>query len=210
MRRLVFIDDDPVELKDFATVIEGHYNYTTVQWPDESAKLLNLTPTPDIFVSDLYLPATGGEATPTAALREAAAKSATEVAELFSGLYRDTAWDDKRRLRETMKAIDKAYLTLKKQWRGLGQSPDNGIALQHQLRDHYPQVPLVFYSRKLTPEDVMRVLRAGAVDAIRKGVLEQKELLARLDTAQELWRREAIWSIRNSGFNANVTLVSEP
>jgi DNA-binding response OmpR family regulator len=36
----------------------------------------------------------------------------------------------------------------------------------------YPRhggVPVAFYSRKISPEDVVRVLKAGAVDAIRKG-----------------------------------------
>jgi len=44
---------------------------------------------------------------------------------------------------------------------------------------------VVFYSRKITPEDVTAVLEAGAVDAIRKGALKPEELLARLAVAQE-------------------------
>jgi CheY-like chemotaxis protein len=210
VRRLVFIDDDPAELEDFARIVEGDYDYTAVHWPDESPKLFNGIPSPDVLVSDLYLPPRSGDTSPTAADRDAAVRRAKKVAELFSGLYEDPSWDDKRRLRETMKAIDESYATLKLQWSALGQSPDHGVILLKELKGRYPGVPLVFYSRKITPEDVVRVLQAGAVDAVRKGVLPKEELLARLESAQQLWHREGIRSIRNSGFNANVTLVSEP
>jgi hypothetical protein len=40
----------------------------------------------------------------------------------------------------------------------------------------------------MTPEDVICVLQAGAVDAIRKGVLKKKEVLARLARAQDVGR----------------------
>jgi DNA-binding NarL/FixJ family response regulator len=58
----------------------------------------------------------------------------------------------------------------------LGQSPDHGVALLARLKVSHPAVPFVFYSRKITPEDVIRVLRAGAADAIRKGALEEEEV----------------------------------
>jgi len=82
-----------------------------------------------------------------------------------------------------MDAIALARDMLDKQWRALGQSPDHGIALLRELKQRYPTVPVVLYSRKITPEDVMRVLRAGAVDAIRKGVVGKEQILARLATA---------------------------
>lgn len=206
MRRLVFIDDDKTELDVFRGVVGGVYDYTTVHWPHESAKLFS-SPPPDIFVSDLYLPSPSGDTTPTAAQREEAARAAKQVAERFSGLYTDSSRDDKARLQETMKAIVDAYDMLKLQWSALGQSPDHGVAVLTKLKARYPEVPFVFYSRKITPEDVIRVLRAGAADAIRKGALKREEVLVRLAAAQEILYGEDAQSIRARGFNVNATVI---
>ena len=121
MRRLVFIDDDKAELDAFRSIVAGQYDYTTVHWPDESAKLFSLAP-PDIFVSDLYLPSSDGDAVPTKAQRDGAAGAAKKVAERFLGLYSNASLDDKARLRETMSAIWDANAMLKLQWSALGQS----------------------------------------------------------------------------------------
>jgi len=182
--RLVFIDDDETELNAFLDIVRGEYDCTTVHWPREAGKLFS-GPGPDVFVSDLYLPPPSGDTVPTAEERNTAARAAQQVAEQFTGLYADSARDDKARLKETMKAIADAYALLKLQWVALGQSPEHGIALLGQLRNQYPEVPLVFYSRKITPEDVVRVLQAGAVDAIRKGALSNAEVLRRLAAAVE-------------------------
>lgn len=206
MRRLVFIDDDKTELDVFRGVVGGVYDYTTVHWPHESAKLFS-SPPPDIFVSDLYLPSPSGDTTPTAAQREEAARAAKQVAERFSGLYTGSSRDDKARLQETMKAIVDAYDMLKLQWSALGQSPDHGVAVLTKLKARYPEVPFVFYSRKITPEDVIRVLRAGAADAIRKGALKREEVLVRLAAAQEILYGEDAQSIRARGFNVNATVI---
>jgi len=185
LRRLVFIDDDETELSAFRDIVGDEYDCTTVHWPRESTKLFS-GPSPDVFVSDLYLPPPSGDTVPTAAERDTAALAAQQVAERFAGLYADSSRDDKARLQETMKAIADAYALLKLQWVALGQSPEHGIALLVQLRNQYPEVPFVFYSRKITPEDVVRVLQAGAVDAIRKGALSDAEVLRRLAAAQGL------------------------
>lgn len=206
MRRLVFIDDDETELEAFRKIVEGDYHYTAVHWPAESAKLLN-SPVPDILVSDLYLPAVSGDVTPTPAERDNAARAAKQVAEHFSRLFADLSRDHKARLQDTMKAISGAYEMLEMQWKALGQSPDHGIAVLTKLRNYYPDVPFVFYSRKITPEDVIRVLQCGAVDAIRKGALTNDEVLKRLATAQEIYRREDVRSIRTRGMNVSVAII---
>jgi len=208
MRRLIFIDDDKTELDAFLRIVGGKYDCATVHWPHESAKLLG-SPAPDIFVSDLYLPPHSGDTTPTAAQRKEAAKAAKQVAERFSGLYSIPSLDDKARLQKTMKAIADAYGMLRLQWSALGQSPDHGVALLTELKARYPEVPFVFYSRKITPEDVIRVLRAGAADAIRKGALKDEEVLARLAAAQKLYRRRDVQGIKVRGFNVNITLISK-
>jgi DNA-binding NarL/FixJ family response regulator len=164
--------------------LSGAYDYTTVHWPGESAKLL-VGPKPAIFVSDLYLPSQSGDRTPTSAERDAAKDAAKKIGERFSNLYASGSQDDKARLQETMKAIADAYAMLKLQWSALRQSTDYGVAVLARVKAQYPEVPFVFYSRKITPEDVIRVLKAGAIDAIQKGALTKDEVLTRLETAQE-------------------------
>lgn len=208
MRRLVFIDDDRTELEAFREIVQGDYHCTTVYWPDESSTLFSGSP-PDIFVSDLYLPPPSGDTIPTEEQRESAAKEAKRVADQFSELYADSSGDDKSRLRKTMDAIADAFVMLKRQWGALGQSPDNGVELLTRLKSLYPEVPLVFYSRKITPENVICVLQAGAVDAIRKGAFNNEEMLARLTQAQQVHDRKGIRNMRAHGLNVNVTLISK-
>ena len=50
----------------------------------------------------------------------------------------------------------------------LGQSPSGGIALMSLLREKFREVPIVFYSRKATVEDVKLALTAGALDVLIK------------------------------------------
>jgi DNA-binding NarL/FixJ family response regulator len=188
MRRLVFIDDDETELNDFRPIVADDYEYIAIHWPHESGKLFS-DPGPDLFVSDLYLPHPSGDTLPTAAQRQAAEEVAKQVSEQFSQLFVDQSQDDKARLKATMRAIGDAYNLLKLQWSALGQSPDHGVVLLRELKSRFPEVPLVFYSRKITPEDVIRVLKAGAVDAIRKDALGKHEVLARLASAQEIWHQ---------------------
>jgi DNA-binding NarL/FixJ family response regulator len=207
MRRLVFIDDDESELVDFRPIVEGQYEYKPILWPKESDELLRL-PAPDIFVSDLYLPPRTGGLDPTPAEREAGANMATTVSLQFSELYADSSQKDKPRLKATMKAILAGRDLLDHQWDALGQSPRHGIALLTDLKSRYPNVPFVFYSRKITAEDVIEVLQAGAVDAIRKGVPE-KAVLERLANAQAIYRRGDLQEIKARGFNVNATIVSK-
>lgn len=205
MRQLVFIDDDQKELDDFRLIVGAHYDYITVHWPRESARLFSLA-APDIFVSDLYLPPPTGDSVPTNEQRNEAAEHARKVADRFSRLY-SIPLGDKARLQETMRAITDATAMLSLQWTAMGQSPDHGVALLAKVRSQHPDVPFVFYSRKITPEDVICVLQAGAVDAIRKGALKDEELLTRLAAAQTFYRGEDARKMRALSFNANITLI---
>lgn len=206
MQRLVFIDDDEAELDAFRGIVEGHYDYTTVHWPSESAKLFSLAP-PDIFVSDLCLPSSDGDTVPTKAQKDEATGEAKKVAGRFLRLYSNASLNDKARLRETMNAIRDANALLKLQWSALGQAPDNGVDLLSEIKARYPDVPFVFYSRKITPEDVIRVLQAGAEDAIRKSAFKDEDVLSRLAAAQDFYRSEGAHKMRAHGFNANITLL---
>jgi DNA-binding response OmpR family regulator len=133
--------------------------------------------------------------------------SPSRKGESFCGLYSGASLNDKARLQETMKAITDAYDMLRLQWSALGKSPDHGVALLAEMKSRCPDVPFVFYSRKITPEDVICVLRAGAADAIRKSALSDEKVLARLAAAEELHRGEDTQSIRARGFNVNATIV---
>ena len=77
------------------------------------------------------------------------------------------------------------------------------------MKARYPEVPFVFYSRKITSEDGIRVLRAGAADAVRKGALKDEEVSVRLAAAQETYVRQGVQGIRACGFNVNFTLISK-
>ena len=205
MKRLVFIDDDQSELDEFRTIVDGRYEYEPMQWPRDKARLFSIAE-PSIYVSDLYLPPPSGDATPTQAQRDNARKAAQQVGERFSKLYAGPSRTDKERLRETMKAMGKARDLLDRQWKALGQSPRHGIALCKKVMKHHRDVPFVFYSRKITPEDVIKVLWAGAVDAIRKGGLNPTEVRARLAVAQKLYARENVGRLRAQGLNVTITL----
>jgi DNA-binding response OmpR family regulator len=193
---LFFIDDDETEFDPLIKIVRGHYNVSTFHWPNDSSKLFN-SQAPNIVVSDLYLPPESGGTVPTPALRRDAASGAERTVGRFSQLWtalrdaaatavKQTPEDDKKRLSETMKAIaEDAYSLLRVQWVSLGQSPKYGVEVLTRLRSQWPEVPFVFYSRKITPEDVIDVLEAGADDAIRKDALAPEVVLARLASAQE-------------------------
>lgn len=189
MNKLVFIDDDERELKEFGPLVEGEYTCTLIHWPNDREKLFSGEP-PDLFVSDLYLPSADGDHKPTTEQIEEAASTAREIAHRFHSLYAggtqavESIELCKARLRDTMTLITYAYdELLRRQWEALGQSPNHGIAFLEQVRERFPEVPFVFYSRKINAEDAIKVLQAGAVDAIKKGV-DPQELLARLRDAQ--------------------------
>jgi DNA-binding NarL/FixJ family response regulator len=76
-----------------------------------------------------------------------------------------------------------------------------------KVKAQCPEVPFVFYSRKITPEDVIRVLKGGAIDAIRKNALTKDEVLARLETAQEIYQGGNAPIFRTQGLNINITSV---
>lgn len=182
MARLLFIDDDPVELESFREIVDGIHTCTTILWPEESKKLESEA-SPDLVVSDLYLPSGDGDSTPTAEQKKAIFALAIEASDDLRRVANDKINDGKTVLRAMMGAISTANEMLKRQWSAMGQSPSNGIAAMKRAHACYPGVPFVFYSRKITPEDVVKVLGEGANDAIRKGALTKEQVLSRLADA---------------------------
>jgi len=191
MSLLVFVDDDESERQAMEKIAtNGGYDFAGIAWPptptDPFDKFKDKPP--DLFVLDLYLPPRDGTANERISSEQSAVQSvmAAQVAKRFSKLYDEpVAGREKAMLRATMGCLSDARELLDSQWSAMGQHPNNGIELLRYLLDKFPQVPVIFYSRKLTPEDVIRVLRAGAVDAIRKGALSDQNLLRRLKRAHE-------------------------
>jgi DNA-binding NarL/FixJ family response regulator len=184
-RRLVFFDDDPYELKAFGEIVRDRYEYLPFHWPTKTAR--DVSDRPDIVVLDLYLPPEAGDE-PTQIPEEKLAEQqilAEGVAQCFSRLYLEFPRDPKRLLRETMSCLARGRGLLDAQWQALKQDPKNGIGLMKTMREKFPSVPVVFYSRKITPNDVWDVRSEGAVDAIQKSALKDHELLSRLAKAHK-------------------------
>ncbi len=209
---LLFVDDDEAERVAFRPIVEPEYEYVEVPWPPgrpfEEFISACRGGAPDIVVLDLYLPPEGGSAPETITADELARQQAmmARAIDNLSRLYPNYKSKPKDLLRDTMRDLSKVRAVLDAQWQALGQSPDHGIALMQRLRARYPKVPVVFYSRKITPEDVTRVLAAGAADAIRKGVLTDENVRARLKRMREIYDSAEARGRHARGLNVNVTL----
>jgi DNA-binding NarL/FixJ family response regulator len=132
---------------------------------------------------------------------------AQKVSQDFSALYLNyEPQGGKKLLQRTMACLTNGRGLLDRQWTALRQSPKNGIALMNDLRQLHPNVPVVFYSRKISPADVVDVLRAGAFDAIQKGSLTDKKLCARLQSDIALSRSQEARQARQRGHNFNLTM----
>lgn len=91
---------------------------------------------------------------------------------MFAQMYGDSSVNDKAKLQLTMRAISRASELLKLQWSSMGQPPSNGIELMATLLRRFPRCRSSSTRAKITPEDVVRVLDAGADEAIRKGEMK--------------------------------------
>ena len=212
---LVFVDDDEAERIDFGPIVEPEYEYVAIAWPlgrpIEDAMKERLARPPDIIVLDLYLPLGDGSAREEIAPKELMREQALMHGAIddLLGLYPNYKGNPKALLRETMDGLGKVRAVLDAQWAALGQSPTHGVALMQRLRALYPDVPIVFYSRKITPEDVIRVLQAGAADAIRKKALTDDDVRARLRQVRDVYASAQARELRDRGLKVNVTLFAD-
>jgi DNA-binding NarL/FixJ family response regulator len=184
MQRLIFVDDDQAEIEAFRRMIVADYECTTVQWPEESAKLARL-PAPSLIVSELYLRPLDRAVAPTEDQRELVARAAKHVTEAFSSLLAEPSDDDGIRLQQMAGAVQAGNDLLNLQKATLSRFSEHGIALLAEMKARYPEVPVVFYSQNINAEDVIRSLQAGAADVICKGALKKDQLLIRLTAAQD-------------------------
>jgi CheY-like chemotaxis protein len=192
--RLVFVDDDPQELEDFGSIVTDEYSYQPVHWPLSGSLDDIVGKPPAIFVLDMYFPPVGDGPPDSISddSRIAQSKTAKVLADRLSHLY-DQRVEGKRLLRETFACIQGAYDLLWAQCQELKQSPENGRALLATLKSHskYRNVPVAFYSRKMTVEEAVRALQAGATAVIPKvhhppGRQDREAVLHQLRAVQAL------------------------
>ncbi len=223
MKHLVFIDDHQKELDDMRDVVALMFRYQGIKWPENSRSIESTVPEPpDIFVLDLYLPPKDGpdRANIPAQQVPEQRECSQRIAECFQKLYPDPLppeFNAKALLQSTMECLTKGRQLLDMQWKALDQNPMHGLDLLQWLRTRkkFRAVPVVFYSRKITPEDVIRVLKAGAADALRKPSRKEmadgakKQILERFERAIEFNRSQKADAIRRLGLNANYTLLTD-
>jgi len=135
-----FIDDDPKEIAIVQHVFgQDLHIVAATRWSQALTELQALGRPPNLFLLDLYFPV-GRDSTPEE--RETMARLKAEV---------ETA---QKKLSDYLAAI--------------GQDRAGGLHLLEQVRGVYRRVPVVFYTRKGTLDDVTACLEAGAVAVLRK------------------------------------------
>ena len=178
---IVFIEDDESEMATFRRLYEGDQFELTgvcIQFPRSVLPVLTETlgdRVPDLFVLDLFFPAVsdppGGFTEHTVGDARAHLTRVLRAAEELEGMFLDEtalAKNDKELLRAGSELVYWSQRMLRHWCDVLGQSPSGGIALLQLLRQRYPTVPAVFYSRKAMVADVKAALEAGALDVIIK------------------------------------------
>jgi CheY-like chemotaxis protein len=212
---LVFLDDDPQELRELGSIVSADYDYLPVEWP--GGEPVRLDRMPDIIVLDLYFPSAHSSSVIPTASRERQQEKAAEISVAFAHLY-DEYQDGRELLRKTFGGIRQGYELLSQQCEALGQSAESGMALLARIRANreFDDIPIVFYSRKATVEEAVRALQAGAFTVIPKPPsppsLEAKEaVLAKLALAREQHRKLVAAHIGGAlgSWNINITVFKQ-
>jgi CheY-like chemotaxis protein len=178
---IVFIEDDEAEMATFRRLYEGdQFELTGVCIQSPRSVLPPLADAlgdrvPDLFVLDLFFPAVndppGGFTADTVHDARAQLGRVLGAAQELEGMFLDDsalAKNDKELLRAGSELVYWSQRMLRRWCDVLGQSPSGGIALMRLLREKYPSVPAMFYSRKATVDDVKAALAAGAIDVLIK------------------------------------------
>jgi CheY-like chemotaxis protein len=177
----MFIEDDESEIATFRRLYEGDQFELTglcIQLPRSVLPALGTLlgdRIPDLFVLDLFFPAIsnppGGFTPDTVGEARAQLSRVLRAAEELEGMFLDESAlekNDKELLRAGSELVYWSQRMLRHWCDVLGTSPTGGIALMRLLREKYPTVPAVFYSRKATVTDVKAALEAGALDVLIK------------------------------------------
>ena len=178
---IMFIEDDETEIATFRRLYEGDQFELTglcIDFPRSVLPALGEVlgdRVPDLFVLDLFFPATtnppGGFTPDTVGDARAHLARVLRTAEELEGMFMDESAlekNDKELLRAGAELVYWSQRMLRHWCDVLGTSPSGGIARMRLLREKYPAVPVVFYSRKAMVPDVKAALEGGALDVLIK------------------------------------------
>jgi CheY-like chemotaxis protein len=155
MYRVCFIDDDKeFEIPLFRDVFADVFDIiTAADYNELKSQVAGRRGwQPDLFVLDLYFPS---------GLPDQDAIKALETKPL-------TVETDNAQIRPAYRNYLKARDRLQKVLDAHKQGPAGGLELARKVASDYPEVPIVFYSRKATVEDVIRCLAAENVWAVER------------------------------------------
>ena len=147
MYRICFIDDDekfeiPLFHRAFDEIFDiiTASDYATLKLKIDSREAWR----PDLFVLDLYFPSGPASQGTIEALKTEPLSLENDNAEIR------TAYRNYRKASTRFRSILDAW----------NQNSDGGLKLAEKVAADYPAVPIVFYSRKATLQDVIRCLAA--------------------------------------------------
>jgi len=135
-----FVDDDPEEVRIFETVFGEEF---------------------DVFGGTRLLPV-------IERLRQARRRPNLFVLDLYFSSGHATSPDQRREMIRLKQEVEAAQHRLMDYLTRIQQSRDGGLRLAAQLRDLFPTVPFIFYTRKGTLDDVDACRDAGASFVLRK------------------------------------------
>jgi|RhiMetdeSRZDD1v2_1073273.scaffolds.fasta_scaffold38644_6 class 3 adenylate cyclase/CheY-like chemotaxis protein len=154
-----FIDDDPKEIEIIQHVFGQDLHIVAgTRWSQALAELTALGRHPNLFLLDLYFP-----------------------------VGRDSTLEERETMARLKAEVETAQKKLSDYLAAIGQDRAGGLQLLEQVRSVYRHVPVVFYTRKGTLDDVTACLEAGAVAVLRKPQPEtldaQRDLYTQLEAA---------------------------
>ena len=155
MFRICFIDDDgEFEIPLFCDVFGEAFDIIAASNYAELKSLIDSRENwkPDLFVLDLYFPSGPANREAIEALRADTLSVENDNAEIR------TAYRNYLRAKTRLAGVLDA-------WK---QNANGGLILAEKVVADYPDVPIVFYSRKATLEDVVRCMAARNVWSVEK------------------------------------------
>jgi len=153
--RICFIDDDEeFEIPLFRDVFGEAFDIITAsEYVDLKSKIESRENwTPDLFVLDLYFPSGPENKEAIKELKAEPLSVKNDNAEIKMAYI--NYLQAQKRLKEVLDA-----------W---NQNADGGLILAEKVTADYPDTPIVFYSRKATPEDVIRCMAAKNVYSVER------------------------------------------
>jgi CheY-like chemotaxis protein len=155
MYRVCFIDDDgEFEIPLFRDVFADVFDIVSVtSYAELKSQVISRRDwQPDLFVLDLYFPSGSQDQDATEALKTNPL----------------TVENDNAQIRPAYRNYLKARDRLQRVLAAHKQGPAGGLELANKVAADYPEVPIVFYSRKATIGDVIRCLAAENAWAVER------------------------------------------